>query len=508
MKPRVIRRVMARASAVSCTDRAVSRWNSCNLCPSKTPSKFRGLPCATIRIACAPSRSRPMPNGGRIAFADLRGQQTSFTGDRTEFFGRNGTADRPAALERGVPLSGKVGPGLDPCAALQTTIELRPGARVEVVFFLGQTENRDQARDLLMRYRTADLDKVFGEVTRRWDESLDTVKVSTPDPSMDVLLNRWLLYQTLSCRVWARAGFYQVSGAYGFRDQLQDVMALNISKRGVAREQLLRAAAHQFLEGDVQHWWHPPSGRGIRTRMSDDLLWLPYAVVQFIEATGDMTVLEESVPFIECDQLADGKKESYFQPRVSETRATLFEHCARAIDRSLGVGSHGLPLMGTGDWNDGMNRVGQFGKGESVWLGWFLHTVLWEFAKVADARGERERAEKWRVHVSLLKAAIEREAWDGEWYRRAYFDDGTPLGSAQNEECRIDSIAQSWGIISGAAEPGRGARAMAAVDQQLIRSADGLILLLTPPFDKTPHDPAYIKGHVPVIPKSAGDIHT
>jgi cyclic beta-1,2-glucan synthetase len=442
--------------------------------------------------------------GGRIAFADLRGQQASFTGDRTEFFGRNGTAERPAALERGTPLSGKVGPGLDPCAALQTTIELRPGARAEVVFFLGQTENKDQARDLLLRYRTADLDKTLDEVIRRWDEILDTVRVTTPDPTMDVLLNRWLLYQTLSCRVWARAGFYQVSGAYGFRDQLQDVMALNIAKRGVAREQLLRAAAHQFPEGDVQHWWHPPSGRGIRTRMSDDLLWLPYAVVQFIEATGDMTVLEETVPFIEGELLAEGQKESYFQPRVSEIRATLFEHCARAIDRSLGVGSHGLPLMGTGDWNDGMNRVGQDGKGESVWLGWFLHTVLWEFAKLADSRGAHERAETWRLHVSSLKAALEHDGWDGEWYRRAYFDDGAPLGSAQNTECRIDAIAQSWAVLSGAAEPGRAARAMTAVDRQLIRRPDGLILLLTPPFDHPDHDPGYIKGYLPGIRENGG----
>ena len=441
---------------------------------------------------------------GRIAFADLAGRQSSFTDDRTEFFGRNGGPERPAALESSRPLGRKTGAALDPCAALQTVVELRPGARVEIVFLLGESESRETARGLLHRYRAADLNQIFRDVLRQWDDTLSAVQITTPDQSMDVILNRWLLYQTLSSRVWARAAFYQLSGAYGFRDQLQDVMALTVSKRAVAREQLLRAAAHQFPEGDVQHWWHPPSGRGIRTRMSDDLLWLPYAVIHFIEATGDMAVLEEQVPFVEGDLLAEGQSESYFQPRISQTRATVFEHCARALDRSLSVGAHGLPLMGTGDWNDGMNRVGQLGKGESIWLGWFLHTVLWEFAKVADARGERERAEKWRVHVSLLKAALEREGWDGEWYRRAYFDDGTPLGSAQNEECRIDSIAQSWGIISGAAEPGRGARAMAAVDQQLIRSADGLSLLLTPPFDKTPHDPGYIKGYVPGIRENGG----
>jgi len=442
--------------------------------------------------------------GGRIAFADMSGRQTSYTADRTEFFGRNGGPDQPAALESDGPLGRKVGAALDPCAALQTVFELRPGARVDVVFFLGEAESRENARKLLARYRAADLNQVLREVLRQWDDILGAVQVTTPDQSMDVILNRWLLYQTLSSRVWARAAFYQLSGAYGFRDQLQDVMALIVSKRSEAREQLLRAAAHQFVQGDVQHWWHPPSGRGIRTRMSDDLLWLPFAVIHFIEVTGDMTVLEEQVPFIEGDVLAEGQLEAYFQPRVSQTRATIFEHCARALDRSLSVGAHGLPLMGTGDWNDGMNRVGYLGKGESVWLGWFLHTVLWEFAKVADARGERERAEKWRIHVSLLKAALERDGWDGEWYRRAYFDDGTPLGSAQNTECRIDSIAQSWGIISGAAEPGRGARAMAAVDKQLIRHPDGLILLLTPPFDKTPHDPGYIKGYVPGIRENGG----
>jgi cyclic beta-1,2-glucan synthetase len=442
--------------------------------------------------------------GGRVAFADLGGSQASVTGDRTEFLGRNGALERPAALERGSPLSGKVGAGLDPCAALQTSIELRPGASSEIVFFLGQAENREQARELLSRYRAADLDAILSEVTGQWGNLLDTVQITTPEPALDILMNRWLLYQTLASRVWARAAFYQLSGAYGFRDQLQDGMALCVAKREVTREHLLRAASRQFIEGDVQHWWHPPSGRGVRTRISDDLLWLPYAVVHFIEATGEMAVLDEVVPFLEGDALTEGQSESYFQPRVSETRATLFEHCARALERSLAVGNHGLPLMGTGDWNDGMNRVGEHGKGESVWLGWFLHTILWEFAKVADSRGEHKRAETWRLHVSALKAALEREAWDGKWYRRAFFDDGTPLGSATNPECRIDSIAQSWGVMSGAAEPSRVARAMAAVDQHLVRRPEGLILLLTPPFDRTQHDPGYIKGYVPGIRENGG----
>jgi cyclic beta-1,2-glucan synthetase len=442
--------------------------------------------------------------GGRIAFLDLCGRQTSWSGDRTEFLGRNGVTARPAALQRGGPLSGKVGASLDPCAALQTVVELRPDERVEIVVLLGQGKDRQQARELINCYRAANLDHVLAEVTRQWDEVLGSVQITTPDRSMDVLVNRWLLYQTLSCRVWGRAAFYQTSGAYGFRDQLQDVMALTVAKRDVAHAHLLRAASRQFIQGDVQHWWHPPSGRGVRTRISDDLLWLPYAVIHYIEVTGEWGLLDEAVPFLEGDLLAEGQLESYFQPRVSETRASLFEHCARALDRSLAVGIHGLPLIGTGDWNDGMNRVGQDGKGESVWLGWFLHTILWEFAKVADARGERKRAETWRLHVSALKAALERDGWDGEWYRRAFFDDGTPLGTAQDKECRIDSIVQSWGVLSGTAEPARAARAMAAVEKYLVRRPEGLVLVLTPPFDKTGHDPGYIKGYLPGIRENGG----
>jgi cyclic beta-1,2-glucan synthetase len=441
---------------------------------------------------------------GRVAFADLGGRQTAWTGDRTEFLGRNGTIDHPLSLERGDRLAGKVGAGLDPCAALQTTVELAAGGRVEIVFFLGEAASTEEALALIARYRAADVDEILHRVMEHWDDILGSVQVTTPDRAMNIMLNRWLLYQTLACRVWARAAFYQAGGAYGFRDQLQDVMALVGTKQDVARAQLLRAAERQFVEGDVQHWWHPPSGRGVRTRISDDLLWLPYAVLHYLEVTGDAGLLDEVIPFLDGPTLANGENESYFAPRVSTQRGTLFEHCARALDRSLGVGSHGLPLIGAGDWNDGMNRVGSAGKGESVWLGWFLHTLLWEFARLADRRGEDKRAETWRVHVSALKASLELQAWDGEWYRRAYFDDGTPLGSATNTECQIDSIAQSWGVISGAAEPARGARAMAAVEKHLVRRADRLILLFTPPFDNASPDPGYIKGYLPGVRENGG----
>ena len=441
---------------------------------------------------------------GRVAFADLSGRQTEWTGDRTEFLGRNGTLDHPAALERGDRLSGKVGAGFDPCGALQTMMELRAGGRAEIVFFLGEAATTEATRALITRYRAADLDVTLRKVREHWDGVLGAVQVTTPDRAMNVLLNRWLLYQTLACRVWARAAFYQAGGAYGFRDQLQDVMALMVAKRDVARAQLLRAASRQFVEGDVQHWWHPPSGRGVRTRISDDLLWLPYAVIHYLEVTGDVGLLDEVVPFLDGPALAAGQDELYFEPRVSAQSGTLFEHCARALDRSLAVGNHGLPFIGTGDWNDGMNRVGSAGKGESVWLGWFLHTILWEFARVADLRGEHHRAEMWRLHVSTLKASLELKAWDGEWYRRGYFDDGSPLGSAMNTECRIDSIAQSWGIISGAAERARGARAMAAVEKYLVRRGEGLVLLFTPPFDRASPDPGYIKGYLPGVRENGG----
>jgi cyclic beta-1,2-glucan synthetase len=442
--------------------------------------------------------------GSRVAFADLGGRQTDWTGDRREFIGRNGTLASPTALIGAAPLSNRVGAGLDPCAALRTRVELPPNGKVELVFFLGQAVSADEARALIGHYRAADLNAVRSEVSRYWDDVLGAVQVKTPDRQMDIMLNGWLLYQTLACRVWARSAFYQTSGAYGFRDQLQDGLALAASRPRMTREHLLRAAARQFGEGDVQHWWLPHSGQGVRTRISDDRAWLAYAVAHYLAATGDAAILDEVVPFLEGQRLEAGEHESFFQPVVSDETATLFEHCARALDQSLTLGSHGLPLIGTGDWNDGMNRVGEHGRGESVWLGWFLHATLTAFAPIAEARRDSVHAAAWRAHAIALRASLEREAWDGDWYRRGYFDDGTPLGSASCEECRIDSIAQSWAVISGAADLARATRAMAAVEDELIRPKDKLALLFAPPFDKTPLDPGYIKGYPPGIRENGG----
>jgi cyclic beta-1,2-glucan synthetase len=442
--------------------------------------------------------------GDRVAFADLAGRQLAWSGDRSEFLGRNGAHELPAALLRDAPLSGRVGAGLDPCGALQTWLDLKPHGEAEVVFFLGEAATRADALALVARHRRADLDGLLQEVERHWDEVLGTVQVRTPDRSVDLMLNRWLLYQTLACRVWARSAFYQTSGAYGFRDQLQDGMALALARPQLTREHLLRAAGRQFVEGDVQHWWLPASGQGVRTRIADDAAWLPYSAAHYVRTTGDLQILDEPVSFLEGPALREGEHDSYFQPMPAEEHAPLYEHCARALDRSLAVGSHGLPLFGGGDWNDGMNRVGPGGKGESVWLGWFLHATLAAFAPLADARGEPARAAAWRAHAVGLAASLERHAWDGDWYRRGWFDDGTPLGSAASSECRIDAIAQSWAVLSGAGDPARARRAMAAVDEQLVRRDDGLVLLFTPPFDRAPVDPGYIKGYPPGVRENGG----
>ena len=441
--------------------------------------------------------------GDRVAFLDMRGAQTEWTGDRRSFIGRNGALPNPAALS-GVPLSNTTGAGLDPCGELRQRITLAAGAQVEIVTFLGQSQSAEAARTLLIHYRAADLDAEMAEVSKHWDEILGAITVTTPSRAMDIMLNGWLLYQTLACRVWARAGFYQASGAYGFRDQLQDGMALAAIRPALTRAHLLRAAARQFEEGDVQHWWLPHTGQGVRTRISDDRAWLATTVAHYLTVTGDIAVLDTPIPFLEGQALKPGEHDIFFFPAVSDRTATLFEHCARALDHSLAIGAHGLPLIGTGDWNDGMNRVGERGEGESVWLAWFLHAALMAFAPLADARHETERAAVWRTHAASLSVAIERDAWDGNWYRRGYFDDGTPLGSAASAECRIDAIAQSWAVLSGAGDHDRAVRAMAEVTQQLIRPADGLALLFAPPFDTTPLDPGYIKGYPPGIRENGG----
>ncbi len=443
--------------------------------------------------------------GSRVAFADMAGRQTTWTGDRREFLGRNGTLDNPTALAtEAPPLSKRVGAGLDPCGVLQAPLELNPDETVEIVFLLGEAATAADAQSLVVSYRGADLKAIFRDVVQHWDDVLGTVRVNTPDRSMDIMLNRWLLYQTLVCRVWARSAFYQASGAYGFRDQLQDGMALALSRPAMTREHLLRAAARQFVEGDVQHWWLPPSGQGVRTRISDDRIWLAYAVAHYVETTGDLAVLDEPVPFLRGQALRPGEQNSYFQPVIADETASLFEHCARGLDQSLGIGEHGLPLIGAGDWNDGLNRVGELGKGESVWLGWFLYATLSAFAPLAETRQERARAAAWRSHTVALQISLERDGWDGNWYRRGYFDDGTPFGSSASDECRINSIAQSWSVISGAADPARAARAMTAVEEELIRREAGLALLFTPPFDHTPLDPGYIKGYPPGIRENGG----
>ncbi len=441
---------------------------------------------------------------GRVAFADLGGRQTTWTADRTEFLGRHGNLGAPAALTGALPLSGATGAGLDPCSAMQCVVELAPGESMEIVALLGQAASTEETQALIARYRASDLDAVLAEVEAYWEQTLGAVQVRTPDRAMDIMLNGWLLYQTIACRLWARAAFYQASGAYGFRDQLQDGMALSFTHPAQARAHLVRAAGRQFVEGDVQHWWLPHSGQGVRTRISDDRVWLAYAAATYIAASGDAAVLDEMVPFLEGPALREGEHDAFFRPEPSSRSATLFEQCALGLDQCLALtGPLGMPLMGTGDWNDGMNRVGAGGQGESVWLGWLLVRTIALFAPLAQGRDD-ERAARWRAHAESVRAAIEREAWDGAWYRRATFDDGTWLGSQDREECRIDAIAQSWAVLSGAADPARAATAMDSLAQHLIRPDDGLALLLAPPFDKTSPDPGYIKSYPPGLRENGG----
>ena len=438
-----------------------------------------------------------------VAFLQVLGDNRVATGDRTAFFGRNRDVLLPSGITHAA-LSPHTGAGLDPCGVIQTTVEIPPQATTEVVFLLGVGDDAVEARELLSRYATREaVQQAIDQNIARWDDLLGSLQVQTPVPSLNLLANRWLPYQTLSCRIWGRTAFYQSGGAFGFRDQLQDVLSLVYVRSELAREHLLRAASRQFVEGDVQHWWHPPTGRGTRTRFSDDYLWLVYAACHYVEATGDTDLWRESVSFLQSPPLEPQEEERYELPKVSSESASFYEHCRRALRRGFRLGAHGLPLMGCGDWNDGMNKVGHDGRGESVWVGWFVLVVTQQFVPIMEQEGDASEALELVQQAGQLSKSLESQAWDGEWYRRAFYDDGTPLGSKESDECQIDSLAQSWAVIAGA-NAERSRSGMEAVWKTLISTKEQLALLFAPPFDKGQHDPGYIKGYPPGIRENGG----
>ncbi len=451
------------------------------------------------------ARNRWRPDfGERVAFIDLGGDQQSCSGDRGSLLGALGSVADPTMLRTVAPLDGRFGAGLDPCGALQTEIELPANTQIELRWMLGDAASDADAQALIVKYRTIDFDAVLREIGETWDGMLDTVQVHTPDRALDLMLNDWLLYQVASCRLWARTAYYQASGAYGFRDQLQDVMALCVSRPDLAREHVLRAAGRQFRQGDVQHWWQPPTGQGIRTKISDDRIWLPYVVMHYVDVSGDAAVLDDDVAFLEGQSIPDGSTDAFFQPTSSAEKVSVYEHCALALDSSLSTGAHGLPLMGTGDWNDGMNAVGAGGKGESSWLGWLLICTIAVLAPQAEKRGQSQRAQSWHCYADKLRVALE-QAWDGDWYRRGYYDDGAPLGSKLSDECKIDTIAQSWSVIAdGVDNRVHATKAMESVDRLLVDRKHRLSRLFTPAFDRCKENPGYIKGYPPGVRENAG----
>jgi cyclic beta-1,2-glucan synthetase len=458
------------------------------------------------RMAGALFARNPMAGefADRVAFAaSLAPVADAFvSGDRASFLGEGGVAN-PHVVASGATLDGRTGEGLDPCFASQSVVEIPPGGSLDATFVLGEGEGESQIRAWLAQYREPNaVARALREVTDFWDDLVSAIHVTSPSPAIDLMVNGWLAYQALSCRMWGRTAFYQSGGAFGYRDQLQDASAFAALHPDLLRTQIVLHAGHQFVEGDVLHWWHPPLDRGIRTRFADDLLWLPYLTAGYVQTTGDWSLLEERAPFLASPPLAEGEDETFLTPQVSGETASIFEHCCRAIDRALAVGAHGLPLFGSGDWNDGMNRVGREGRGESVWMGFFLHAVLGDFAPVCERQGDRTRARRYREHREHLREALNGAGWDGKWYRRGYYDDGAPLGSHASDECRIDALAQAWSVISGAAPRERAVQALGEVQRQLV--SDDIVRLLTPPFENTPHDPGYIKGYVRGVRENGG----
>ncbi len=440
--------------------------------------------------------------GERVAFLAANKKPHGVTTDRTEFLGRMGSLRNPAALGR-IGLGSAVNAGLDPCAAMQLHVDLAPGAVEEIFFLIGEGANRAESLALIEKVQEAgQVDSIWEAVEQQWDNILNAIRVETPDPAMDLMLNRWLLYQTVSCRLWGRTALYQSSGAFGFRDQLQDVLAILPSRPDLARAHILETARQQFEAGDVLHWWNPPADRGVRTRFSDDLLWLPYVTAEYVRVTGDASILSERIPFLAGDPLKPAELERYAQYPPTENTFSLYEHCRRSIEKGTTAGVHGLPLMGSGDWNDGMNRVGAGGKGESIWLGWFICATLKRFTGLAELM--KDDPAPYLQKVEKISQALEANAWDGDWYLRAFFDDGNLLGSHKNDECRIDSIAQSWAVLSEAADPKRAAAAMESVNTLLVKQTEQLVLLFTPPFDKTGSNPGYIKGYLPGVRENGG----
>ncbi len=425
-----------------------------------------------------------------------------YTGDRQEFLGQKGSVREPRGAE--VKLSCNTGVSYDPCGAIQVSVAIQPQECKTVLFGLGQSTSLEEIYRIKNKYReiTAS-EKEFDRVRTYWDGLLGTVKVKTKDRAVDILVNGWLLYQTVSCRIQARAGFYQCGGAYGYRDQLQDTLSLLFADSSILRGQILIACSRQFEEGDVQHWWHPPMGIGVRTRITDDLLWLPYCTAAYIRSTGDTTILKEKVPYIKGPVLQEGQHDVMFTPEISQSFATVYEHCKKAIDRTS-FGEHGLPLMGGGDWNDGMNEVGIEGKGESVWLAWFFYTVLGDFIPLCRKEDDEAYGRELEQKRESLLQSIEEHTWDGEWYLRAFYDDGSKLGSKENDECRIDSISQSWSVISKGAKEERAKTAMQSAWRYLVREEEAISLLLTPPFNKTSKNPGYIKNYIPGMRENGG----